>query len=87
MNPLMMSLKFGLKIGPMTCGMNNPMGLFMRRPPTTAWPPWQAGFVILHSFSNFISDFFVYFSDIAIPEICDILYSTGEAREAHPSRQ
>jgi hypothetical protein len=31
MNPLTMSLKFGLRIGPMTCGMNNPMGLFFER--------------------------------------------------------
>ena len=59
----------------------------MRRPPTTAWPPWRAVFGEMHSFSNFISDLFVYFSDIAIPEIRGILYSTGEAKEAHPSRQ
>jgi hypothetical protein len=41
----------------------------------------------MHSFSNFISDLFVQFSDIAIPEIFAIIVSTGEAREAHPSRQ
>ena len=43
--------------------------------------------VKVHKLANKIRNSFVQFSGIAIPEIFAIIVSTGEARDARPSRQ
>jgi hypothetical protein len=40
----------------------------MRRPPTTASSPRRAVFGEMHSFSNFMSDFFVQYYHLYFPE-------------------
>ena len=43
-------------------------GVFLRRPPTTASSPRRAVFGEMHSFSNFMSDFFVKYYHLLFPE-------------------
>ena len=47
----------------------------------------RAEFVIITKPSQFFQRFFVQHCDLHFPELFGILLSTGEAREAHPSRQ